>query len=228
MSEGLFITGTDTGCGKTEITLGLMHAIQQRGESVLGMKPVASGAEETGEGLRNEDALRIQAQCSHQLAYERVNPFAYAPPIAPHLAAESSGRLIDLAQIQAECRQLSQKADRLIVEGVGGWLVPLGADSTVADLALRLELPLILVVGLRLGCINHALLTQAAMQQSGAQVLGWVGNQVEPGMDSLEGNLATLRERLAVPCLGVVPWLERPSPEAVSGHLDIEPIIRPA
>ena len=116
----------------------------------------------------------------------------------------------------------------MIVEGVGGWLVPLGAESTVADLALRLELPVILVVGLRLGCINHALLTQAAMQQSGVQALGWVGNQVEPGMDSLEGNLATLRERLTAPCLGVVPWLELPSPEAVSRQLDIEPILRPA
>lgn len=228
MSEGLFITGTDTGCGKTEITLGLMQALQQRGESVLGMKPVASGAERTGDGLRNEDALRIQAECSHQLAYERVNPFAYAPAIAPHLAAESSGRAIDLDQIQAEYRALSQLADRLIVEGVGGWLVPLGADSTVADLVLRLELPVILVVGLRLGCINHALLTQAAMQQSGVQVLGWVGNQVESGMDSLEGNLATLRERLAGPCLGVVPWLEHPSPEVISRHLDITSLLHSA
>lgn len=228
MTQGLFITGTDTGCGKTEITLGLMHALQQRGESVLGMKPVASGAEETGDGLRNEDALRIQAQCSHQLAYERVNPFTYAPPIAPHLAAVSSGRAIDLAQIQAECMQLSQKADRLIVEGVGGWLVPLGADTTVADLALRLELPVIMVVGLRLGCINHALLTQAAMQPSGVQILGWVGNQVETGMDSLEGNLATLRERLTAPCLGVVPWLDHPSPEAVSRYLDITSLLHPA
>lgn len=227
MTQGLFITGTDTGCGKTEITLGLMHALQQRGESVLGMKPVASGAEKTGEGLRNEDALRIQAQCSHQLAYERVNPFAYSPPIAPHLAAEASGRAIELDSIRAAYRQLSQKADRLIVEGVGGWLVPLSAETTVADLALRLELPVILVVGLRLGCINHALLTQAAMQQSGVRTLGWVGNQVEAGMDSLEGNIASLRERLTAPCLGVVPWLDHPLPEVISRHLHIESVVSP-
>jgi dethiobiotin synthetase len=225
MTEGFFITGTDTGCGKTEITLGLMQALQQRGESVLGMKPVASGAEETEAGLQNQDALRIQAQCSVDLPYDWVNPFAYAPPIAPHLAAEASGRVIDLELIQTGCRRLAEKADRLIVEGVGGWLVPLAGDATVADLAIRLELPVILVVGLRLGCINHALLTEVAMRQRGVRLLGWVANQVEPGMASLEGNLVSLRERLSVPCLGVVPWLDDPSPEAVSLYLDMDPIL---
>ena len=227
MTAGLFITGTDTGCGKTEITLGLMQALQQRGERVLGMKPVASGALETAEGLRNEDALRIQAQCSEALPYERVNPFAYAPPIAPHLAAEASGRPIDLDSIRSACHQLGQEADRLIVEGVGGWLVPLVGEATVADLAIRLELPVILVVGLRLGCLNHALLTDAAMRQSGVQVVGWVANQVEPEMASLEGNLASLRERLPAPCLGVVPWLDDPAAEIISRYLDIGPIIHP-
>ncbi len=222
MSAGLFITGTDTGCGKTEITLGLMQALQQRGERVLGMKPVASGAEWTKLGLRNEDALRIQAQCSSELAYERVNPYAYEPPIAPHLAAETGGRPIDLSHIAEVYRGLALAADRVIVEGVGGWSVPLdGERATVADMALRLELPVILVVGLRLGCINHALLTEAAIRQSGARLSGWVANQVEPGMASLEGNLQTLRERLSAPCLGLTPWLEHPSPESVSEYLAI-------
>ena len=225
MTAGLFITGTDTGCGKTEITLGLMQALQLQGERVLGMKPVASGALETDEGLRNEDALRIQAQCSEDLPYEQVNPFAYAPPIAPHLAAEASGRAIDLELIRSACRQLGEKTDRLIVEGVGGWMVPLVGEATVADLAIRLELPVILVVGLRLGCLNHALLTDAAMRQSGVRIAGWVANQVEPDMASLEGNLASLRERLPAPCLGVVPWLDDPSPEVISGYLDIGPLV---
>jgi dethiobiotin synthetase len=222
MSAGLFITGTDTGCGKTEITLGLMQALQQRGERVLGMKPVASGAERTSQGLRNEDALRIRAQCSNELAYERVNPFAYEPPIAPHLAAEASGRPIDLSRIAEVYHGLAASADRVIVEGVGGWSVPLdGNRTTVADLALRLELPVILVVGLRLGCINHALLSEAAILQSGVRLLGWVANQVEPGMASIEGNTETLRQRLSAPCLGLLPHLDNPSPVRVSGYLDI-------
>jgi dethiobiotin synthetase len=227
MNNAIFITGTDTGCGKTEITLGLMQTLQQRGETVLGMKPVASGAQQTEVGLRNEDALRIQAQCSGDLSYEQVNPYAYEPPIAPHLAAEACGQPIELERIQADCRRLAEKADRLIVEGVGGWLVPLAGDATLADLALRLQMPVILVVGLRLGCLNHALLTEAVMRQQGVSLLGWVANQVEPAMASLAGNLASLRERLSAPCLGLVPWLDEPSPEAVSQYLDVDGVIEP-
>jgi dethiobiotin synthetase len=224
MTQGLFITGTDTGCGKTEITLGLMQALQQRGEKVVGMKPVASGAEETAEGLRNEDALRIHRQGGSELPYAWINPFAYAPPIAPHLAAQSAGRPIDLQRIADHFERLADKADRVLVEGVGGWLVPLTGEATVADLALRLELPVILVVGMRLGCINHALLTDAAIRQSGARLLGWVANQVEPQMASREGNLQTLQKRLSAPCLGVVPWLGNLSATAVGKHLDIAQI----
>ena len=226
MSKGLFITGTDTGCGKTEVTLGLMQALQNRGERAVGMKPVASGAEQSPEGLRNEDALSIQAQASLELAYERVNPFAYEPPIAPHLAAESAGRPIDLSRIAEEYRHLAGMADRVIVEGVGGWSVPLDASRTVADLARHLELPVILVVGMRLGCINHALLTQAAIRQSGAKLVGWVANQVESQMASLEGNLETLRERLAAPCIGVVPWMDEKSPAVVAKYLDITRLVK--
>ncbi|MGD8911067.1 MAG: dethiobiotin synthase [Chromatiales bacterium] len=221
MTKGLFITGTDTDCGKTEITLGLMQALQQRGERVLGMKPVASGAEETTEGLRNEDALRIRMQGGSELPYTWINPFAYAPPIAPHLAAESSGRPIELQLIADLFERLTARAERVLVEGVGGWQVPLTGEATVADLALRLELPVVLVVGMRLGCINHALLTDASIRQSGARLLGWVANQVDPRMASFEGNLRTLRERLSAPCLGVVPWLERPSPAAVGEYLNL-------
>jgi dethiobiotin synthetase len=228
MSKGLFITGTDTGCGKTGITLGLMQALQQRGEQVLGMKPVASGAESTSEGLRNEDALSIQLQGSCELPYDWINPFAYAPPIAPHLAAESTGRPINLSLIAEAYERLAGMADWVIVEGVGGWSVPLDAErATLADLALELALPVVMVVGLRLGCVNHALLTQAAIRQSGAELLGWVANQVEPNMASFEGNLRTLRERLSVPCLGVVPWLNDPSPAVVSGYLEIGTLLVP-
>lgn len=222
MEKGFFITGTDTGCGKTEITLGLMQRLQQRGESVLGMKPVASGAQPTAEGLRNEDALRIQNQCSRRIAYEWVNPFVYEPPIAPHLAAEKHGHPIDPQTVAEGFTRLSRMADRVLVEGVGGWLVPLVDAFTVGDLACRLQLPVILVVGLRLGCINHALLSEACIRRSGARLLGWVANQVEPRMDAREGNLRTLRERMSAPCLGVVPWLERLTPDGVGACLDID------
>lgn len=226
MVRGLFITGTDTGCGKTEVTLGLMQALQQRGETVLGMKPVASGAAPTPDGARNRDALRLQAQGSRPLPYPWVNPFVYEPPIAPHLAAESAARLIDLDEIEAGVRRLSELADRVLVEGVGGWYVPLGEDNTVADLACRLGLPVVLVVGLRLGCINHALLSEACIRHSGARLLGWVANQVEAEVPALEGNLRTLRERLSVPCLGTIPWLEAVSPGKTSEHLDVGPLTR--
>lgn len=226
MTDGLFITGTDTGCGKTEVTLGLMWALQQGGERVLGMKPVASGAVETAEGLRNEDAQRLQAQGSSALRYEWVNPFAYAAPIAPHLAAMGAGRAIDLGRVAEAFTRIGEGADRVLVEGIGGWQAPLSADTTVADLALRLELPVILVVGLRLGCLNHALLSAASIRQSGARLLGWVANQVEPEMGALEGNLETLRGRLGLPCFGVVPCLRQPSPEAVGEYLDVSRLCR--
>lgn len=220
MGQGIFITGTDTGCGKTEITLGLMHCLQGRGAAVLGMKPVASGASATPQGLRNEDALRIQQQCSERLPYDWVNPFAYEPPIAPHLAAQAAARPIEIQSIVNGYARLSGMADWIIVEGVGGWSVPLNGAATAGDLACRLELPVVLVVGMRLGCINHALLTEAAVRQSGARLLGWIGNQLERDMQAREGNLRTLHERLSAPCLGEVPWLENPTSAVIGGYLN--------
>jgi dethiobiotin synthetase len=223
MSQGFFITGTDTGCGKTAITLGLMQRLQQEGETVLGMKPIASGAEMTPSGLRNEDALSIQAQGSIELPYEQVNPFAYAPPIAPHLAADAAEEPIDIEGIAGIYHQLSEQADVTLVEGVGGWSVPLSDSKSLGDLACRLDLPVILVVGLRLGCINHALMTEVCIGLSGCRLAGWVSNLVEPDMAAQAGNLETLRTRLSAPCLGVVPWLDDPSPDLVSPYLKIDP-----
>jgi dethiobiotin synthetase len=221
MEKGIFITGTDTGCGKTAVTLGLMQSLQASGETVLGMKPVASGALQTPAGLRNEDALLIQCQCSGEIPYEWVNPFAYEPPIAPHLAAEEAHRPIGIQAIVEGFTRLSAMADKVVVEGVGGWSVPLNDTDTVADLACQLKLPVILVVGMRLGCINHALLSEASIRQRGAHLVGWVANQVEPEMAAYDGNLSTLRKRLSVPCLGEIPWLAQPLPKQVSGYLDL-------
>jgi len=221
MEKGIFITGTDTGCGKTAVTLGLMQSLQASGQTVLGMKPVASGALQTPAGLRNEDALLIQRQCSREIPYEWVNPFAYEPPIAPHLAAEAAHRPIGIEAIVEGFTRLSAIADKVVVEGVGGWSVPLNDTDTVADLACQLKLPVILVVGMRLGCINHALLSEASIRQRGARLIGWVANQVEPEMAMYEGNLNTLRKRLSVPCLGEIPWLPQPLPVQVCSYLDV-------
>jgi len=219
MASSFFITGTDTECGKTEITLGLMQWLQERGETVLGMKPVASGAQPTPEGLRNEDAVRIQRQGSLVLPYAQINPFAFAPPIAPHLAAGQVGAEIDFARIVACYQQLSYRADRVLVEGVGGWRVPLGRQGAVSDLALALNLPVILVVGLKLGCINHALLSAEAIQASGLKLAGWVANVVDPGMLEPEANLHTLEAQIQAPLLGYVPRLNPLSPQAVAAAL---------
>lgn len=219
--KGYFVTGTDTECGKTEITLALMGRLQSAGYSVVGMKPVASGALRGSGGLRNEDALRLQAQSSVAADYPLLNPYVFEPPIAPHLAAEQARQPIDLDHVQACFTRLSGLADLVLVEGVGGWRVPLSGERAVSDLALALGLPVILVVGLRLGCINHALLTAESIVASGARLCGWVANRVDPQMLQAEANVATLRALLPAPLLGSVPYLEMPSPQAIGGLLQL-------
>lgn len=215
-ARGLFVTGTDTEVGKTEVTLGLMAALQRHGFSVLGMKPVAAGCVLTPDGLRNEDALRIQAQGSMPLAYAAINPYAFAPPIAPHIAAAQAGVEIQIELIETAYQRLATQADWVLVEGAGGWRVPFGPCLTLADLPSALDLPVVLVVGLRLGCLNHALLSAESIQASGLQLAGWVANRIDPAMAAADENLATLRERLPAPCLGVVPWLSAPTPAQVA------------
>ncbi len=223
---GFFVTGTDTGCGKTEISLGLIQALRQRGLAVQAMKPVASGCEPGPQGLTNPDARRLLAQSSLAVPYAWVNPYAFAPPIAPHIAAREAGVEIDLALIQAKAGALAARADLLIVEGVGGWRVPLGPDLELGDLARGLGLPVILVVGLRLGCLNHALLTAESLLAGGASLAAWVANQVDPGLERREENIRTLASLLPAPCLGVVPWLADPMPAEVAGYLAIETLAR--
>jgi len=218
-APGVLVTGTDTGCGKTEISLGLMCLLQRQGLSVLGMKPVASGAEVTPRGLRNRDALRLQRQGSFHVPYEQVNPWAFETPIAPHLAAESRGVAIELEPVRAAWRALAGLADRVVVEGVGGWRVPLGRDWSVSDLPRELGLPVVLVVGLRLGCINHALLSAESILASGVQLTGWVANCVDPSMPALERNLASLRRLMPSRWLGTVPFLQAPTADLVASAL---------
>lgn len=218
--RSVFITGTDTEVGKTTIAAGLAAKWAGEGVQVGVMKPVASGSESTADGLRNPDAQALIDATGRPLDYEEVNPYAFEPPIAPHIAAAQAGRAIQLAVIQQAFDALNAESDVVVVEGVGGFRVPLGQDFDTAMLAEKLKLPIILVVGLRLGCINHALLTAEAIRARGLELTGWVATQVDPDMAFREENLAALRAGLPAPCLGVVPHLESPGATAVAEYLD--------
>ncbi len=215
MSKAVFIAGTDTGIGKTHAACTLLHAWRAAGEHVVGMKPVASGCAETPHGLRNDDALALQAAGSDPaLDYALINPVALRDPLSPHLAAAHDGRQISLVPMRTAFDQLLGTHQRVVVEGVGGWMVPLAPGLLASDIARQWRLPVILVVGLRLGCLNHALLSARAIQADGCALLGWIGNSIDPAMDAIEENLATLRELLPAPCLGVLPHGVQPSAAA--------------
>ncbi|HGA2318992.1 TPA: dethiobiotin synthase [Pseudomonas putida] len=223
MSQAYFIAGTDTDVGKTTIAAGLLHAARLQGLSTLGAKPVASGCTLTPKGLRNSDAQALIDESSVKLAYEEVNPFAFEPAIAPHVAAREAGVALEVAVLAKAMRHvLDQGADFTLVEGAGGWRVPLSNHANLSDLAIALKLPVILVVGVRLGCINHALLSAEAIARDGLQLAGWVANIIEPRTSRLEENLASLAERLPAPCLGRVPKLKLATADAVAAHLQLD------
>ena len=223
MSPAYFITGTDTDVGKTTVAAGLLQAARAAGLSTAAGKPVASGCEASPEGLRNADALALMAQCTVALSYEEINPVAFEPAIAPHIAAREAGVALTVqALLKPMQRILNQQADFTLIEGAGGWRVPLSAQDSLSDVARGLGLPVILVVGVRLGCISHALLTAEAIAQDGLQLAGWVANIIDPKTSRLEENLATLAERLPAPCLGRVPKLKSPTAEAVAQYLQLD------
>lgn len=216
MTKAYFITGTDTGIGKTFATCVLLHRLAARGLRAAAMKPVAAGLDEAG---LNEDVELLRTAANVSSPRELMNPYALRSPVAPHLAAKEEGREIHFAPILGACEILASQADALLVEGVGGFRVPLGPDGDSADLAVALGLPLILVVGLRLGCINHALLTVEAIAARGLVLAGWVGNCVDPAMARREENIATLEGCIDAPLLGVLPWMEHPDPAAAVSFL---------
>lgn len=222
MKRAYFVTGTDTDAGKTTVAAGLLHAARQAGYSTAAVKPVASGCTPTPEGLRNSDAMALWAECSLPLGYEDVNPFAFAPAIAPHVAAREAGVSLSVEAVAA-CigAVLGADAGFTLVEGAGGWRVPLNGEAMLSALPVRLDLPVILVVGVRLGCINHALLTAEAIRADGLVVAGWVANLIDPDMSRRDETLASLDAHLGAPCLGRVPWLETASAEAVARHFDL-------
>jgi dethiobiotin synthetase len=215
----VFVSGTDTGVGKSLVSASLLRALQAQGLRALGMKPVASGCTMTAKGLRNEDAELLRTHSSGAPDYALVNPYALAEPIAPHLAAAQAGVEIQIDPIATAFVALSTMSQCVVVEGVGGWAVPLSATLMQAELVRALKLPVLLVVGLRLGCINHALLSARAIEADGCELIGWIGNGVDPDMACIEENLATLRERLHAPCLGVLPYAHTPEPRELASHL---------
>jgi dethiobiotin synthetase len=219
--QNYFITGTDTDVGKTVIAAGLLLKARQQGLSTIGLKPVAAGCEKTSSGLRNSDALLLQSVMTEQLTYEEINPIALETAIAPHIAAKLEKRNITADRLAGFCRAHLSAAEFVVVEGAGGWRVPLNSRDTVANLVQLLRLPVILVVGIKLGCINHALLTQEAILKDGLMLAGWVANCVDRDMLACDENIQDLRERLQAPCFGVVPWLENPTPENVSHYLSL-------
>lgn len=205
-----FIAGTDTDVGKTFVTQGLLMAAKQAGISCLGYKPVSAGCQSTPEGLRNDDALILQQYSSLPVSYEQVNPVAFADPVAPHLAAKRQSLSIDLNTIQAGFSQLENMNPQLIlVEGAGGWRLPINNEQFLSDFVVQQNMPVILVVGVKLGCLNHTLLTLEAIARDGLKLAGWIANQVDPDMLYLEENINDLKQRIAAPCLGVIPRLEK-------------------
>lgn len=204
----VFVTGTDTDAGKTVAAVALLQALQQHGLRCLASKPIAAGASQTEHGLRNSDALHLQQAAGALQAYEQVNPHCFAAPIAPHIAAQQQGQRLQGSAIAASLRQLqAQPADYRVIEGAGGWLLPLNERETLADVITELGIPVVLVVGLKLGCLNHALLTVADIERRGLRLVGWIANQPQPeAMTCQTENIALLKARINAPCLGVLPY----------------------
>lgn len=215
----VYVTGTDTGIGKTLASASLLHALRARGLRAAGMKPVASGCERIDGAWRNADALALQRAGEPGIAYADINPFALEHPLAPELAARDAGIEVTLEPILAAHARLAARVDALVVEGVGGWAAPLSASLMQADLVRALRLPVVLVVGLRLGCLNHALLSARAIAADGLHLAGWIGSHVDPAMARVEDNLALLRARLPAPCWGVLPHAPDGEPQALAAHL---------
>jgi dethiobiotin synthetase len=202
----VFVTGTDTEVGKTFVATAMVRSLVQAGHRIAGMKPVAAGADPTPTGPQNSDAVALKAAANVTASYELVNPYCLEMPASPHIAAASEGISIKLAPIVQAFGQLTRTSDLVVVEGAGGWLAPINETETMADIAAALDLPVVLVVGLRLGCLNHALLTAEAIEARGLTCAGWVGNHVLPRFEHAAENLATLQARLAAPLLDVMPF----------------------
>lgn len=221
VARGLFVAGTDTGVGKTLVACALLHGFAALGLRVAAMKPVAAGAVLRRGVWHHDDVAQLRAAANVDAPPMVVNPYCFAPPIAPHIAAQQTGVTIRMAVIEKNYARLGRNADLVVVEGAGGLLVPLGRRLSAADIPARLGLPVVLVVGLRLGCLNHALLTVEALQARGLYLAGWIANRIDPAMARATENLQTLRTRIKAPLLGTVRHAQNPQPAGVARRLDI-------
>ncbi|MGB0445087.1 MAG: dethiobiotin synthase [Porticoccaceae bacterium] len=218
----LFITGTDTDIGKTLIATGLLEAANKQGKRTAAIKPVAAGCSDTGEGPQNEDALMLQAAASTELSYQQVNPVALDEPMAPHIAAKEQGKQLSANRLTGFCRGITLlPVDLVVIEGAGGWRVPLNNRESMAEIPKQLNAEVVLVVGLKLGCINHALLTAQAIRSDGLKIAGWVANTIDEDMLRLDENIDTLKQLIDEPCLGVIPRLAEKSPQQVATFLTV-------
>ena len=218
----LFITGTDTDIGKTLIATGLLEAANKQGKRTAAIKPVAAGCSNTGEGPQNEDALMLQAAASTELSYQQVNPVALDEPMAPHIAAKEQGKQLSANRLTGFCRGITLlPVDLVVIEGAGGWRVPLNNRESMAEIPKQLNAEVVLVVGLKLGCINHALLTAQAIRSDGLKIAGWVANTIDEDMLRLDENIDTLKQLIDEPCLGVIPRLAEKSPQQVATFLTV-------
>lgn len=224
-ARGVFVTGTDTSVGKTVAACALLHALRMRGLRAVGMKPVAAGCERIDGAWRNDDALALLQASDPEPAYDAVNPFALPAATAPQLAAREAGVVVTLPPMLEAHARLRSRADAVVVEGAGGWAAPLGDGIEHADLARALDLPVLLVVGLRLGCLSHARLTARAIEADGCRLAGWIGSCIDPDFDRVDGYLELLRDALPAPCLGVLPHAADAAPDALAAHLDTEAIL---
>jgi len=224
-ARALFVTGTDTGVGKTLVAAALLRGLRERELRVAGMKPVASGCRKTSDGIVSDDALTLIAEASESAPYRIVNPYAFIPAIAPHVAAVEAGTRIDLRELERAYRILAGLADVVVIEGVGGWLTPLDEKHALADFARKVKAEVILVVGLRLGCLNHALLTAQAIEQSGLKLAGWVANAIDPRFERASDNIRSLQERLEAPLLGIIPHRSGLVAAAASQQLKLDAIL---
>ena len=221
MKQGFFVTGTDTGVGKTLISAALIHSLRNENVRVSGMKPIASGCIETGHGLKNEDADLLLEASNVDADYDLICPCRFLPPIAPHIAAQGQGTVISIEHIMGCYHRLQSVSDKIVVEGVGGWQVPLDEHKSMSDLAIELDLPVIIVVGGRLGCINHAMLTAGSILASGLSIAGWVFNQVEPDMQQVDAVKQALQNRMPGHLLADISWQKNPDFREISLQLDM-------
>lgn len=224
MGKGIFVTGTDTGVGKTGFSLALMVALKDQGHQVVGMKPIASGADLIGGALINDDAKQIREQSSLPVSYELINPFVFKAPIAPHIAAKRQNEEICLNKIVFNFNQLASTNDITIVEGVGGWRVPFAEDFSAVDIVCALKLPVVLVVGLRLGCISHAILTSEAIRADGVNLIAWASSQLEKDYLHKTETIQTLNKYLDCPHIADFPYQTDLEPQMLSKKVDLSSI----